>query len=144
MGTRACIDKLSTNCLRTPHTHTDSGRHAGLQGGMNSLRIAEICGQSAVVAVLKEQYLARALPLPVDLPQGKERVQKAWRDAGNVVVLEHVASGALYEDYTMLFGNFNTFKADMKLSAGKFYYELDIKHIQGVAQRALFSPRPPP
>ncbi len=28
----------------------------------------------------------------------KERVQKAWRDAGNVVVLDHVASGSLYED----------------------------------------------
>jgi hypothetical protein len=34
----------------------------------------------------------------------------------------------------MLFGNFNTFKADVKLAAGKFYYELHIKHIQGVAQ----------
>ncbi len=101
---------------------------------MNALLIAEICGHRAVVAVLKEQYDARALPLPVDLAQGKERVQKAWRDAGNVVVLEHVASGALYEDYTMLFGNFNTFKADVKLSAGKFYYELEIKHIQGFAQ----------
>ncbi len=33
----------------------------------------------------------------------------------------------------MLFGNFNTFKADVKISAGKFYYELDIKHIQGVS-----------
>jgi hypothetical protein len=66
--------------------------------------------------------------------QLKERVQKAWRDAGNVVVLDHVASGALYEDYTMLFGNFNTFKADVKLAAGKFYYELHIKHIQGSAQ----------
>ena len=34
----------------------------------------------------------------------------------------------------MLFGNFNTFKADVKLSAGKFYYELEIKHIQGWAR----------
>jgi len=63
--------------------------------------------------------------------QLNERVQKAWRDAGKVVVLEHVGSGALYQDYTMLFGDLNTFKADVKLSAGKFYYELDIKHIQG-------------
>jgi hypothetical protein len=103
---------------------------------MNALLIAVICGQTAVVAMLKEQYVARALPLPVyeDLAQGKERVQKVWRDAGNVVVLDHVASGALYEDYTMLFGNFNTFKADVKLSAAKFYYELEIKHIQGFAQ----------
>jgi hypothetical protein len=35
-------------------------------------------------------------------------------------VLDHVASGALYQDYTMLFGNFSTFKADVKLSAAKF------------------------
>ena len=68
--------------------------------------------------------------------QLNERVQKAWRDAGNVVVLDHVASGALYEDYTMLFGDLNTFKADVKLAAGKFYYELHIKHIRGEA--ALF------
>jgi hypothetical protein len=61
-------------------------------------------------------------------------LQEAWQDAGNVVVLEHVASDALYEDYTMLFGNFNTFKADVKVSVAKFYYELDIKHIQGIAQ----------
>jgi hypothetical protein len=64
----------------------------------------------------------------------QERMHKAWRDAGNVVVLDHVAFGALYEDYTMLFGDLNTFKADVKLAAGKFYYELDIKHIQGIAQ----------
>jgi hypothetical protein len=79
-----------------------------------------------VVAVLKE-HMAQVKLL-------NERVQKAWRDAGNVVVLEHVASGALYEDYSILFGDFNTFKADVKLSAAKFYYELDIKRIQGVAQ----------
>jgi hypothetical protein len=101
---------------------------------VNALLIAEICGQSAVVAMLREQYVARALPLPVDMPQDKEHVHKAWRDAGNVVVLDHVDSGALYEDYTMVFGNFNTFKVDVKLSVGKFYYELEIKHIQGVAQ----------
>ncbi len=61
-------------------------------------------------------------------------MQEAWRDAGNVVVLEHVASDALYEDYSMVFGNFHTFKADVKLSAAKFYYELEIKHIQGIAR----------
>jgi hypothetical protein len=66
--------------------------------------------------------------------QLKERMHKAWRDAGNVVVLDHVASGALYEDYSMVFGNFSTFKTDVNLSAAKFYYELHIKHIQGVAQ----------
>jgi hypothetical protein len=49
-------------------------------------------------------------------------------------VLDHVASGALYEDYTIVFGNFNTFKADVKLSATKFYYELEIKQIKGRAR----------
>jgi hypothetical protein len=36
-----------------------------------SLLIAEICVQSAVVAMIKEQYAARALPLPLDMAQGK-------------------------------------------------------------------------
>ena len=54
--------------------------------------------------------------------QLNERVRKACRDAGNVVVLEHVGSGALYEDYSMVFADFNTFKADVKLAAGKYYY----------------------
>jgi hypothetical protein len=53
-----------------------------------------------------------------------------WWDADNVVgSLDHVSSGALYEDYRMLFGNFNTFKAHVKLSVAKFYYLLDMKHI---------------
>jgi hypothetical protein len=101
---------------------------------MNALLIAQICGQSAVVALLKEQFVAHGLPVPVDMTQSKWRVQKAWRDLGNVVMLDHVASGALYEDLTMVFGNFNTFKADVKLSSGKIYYELDIKHMQGIAR----------
>jgi hypothetical protein len=75
---------------------------------------------------------------------GRQGVLKAWRDAGKVLVLEPgtspahfllaLESGVLYEDYSMVFQNFSTFRADVKLSAGKFYYELDIKHIQGVAQ----------
>jgi hypothetical protein len=105
---------------------------------MNALLIAEICGQSAVLAMLKERYVARALPLPVDMAQSKVRVQKACRDAGNVVVLDHVASGALYDDYYTVFGNFNTFKADVKLSAGKFYYELEIKHIPPLGSHPRF------
>ncbi len=146
--THMCLCVCVSVCLflsvYTPHTHahhiyhTDSGMNVGLQGGMNALLIAEICGQSAVVAMLKEQYVARALPLPVDMAQGQERVQKACRDAGNVVVLDHVASGVLYEDYTMVFGNFNTFKADVKLSAAKFYYELEIKHIPPLASYPQF------
>jgi len=89
------------------------------------------------LALAKDQEEAAALLRSHNALEGKElkeRVQKAWRDAGNVVVLDHVASGALYEDYTMLFGDLNTFKADVKLSAGKFYYELHIKHIRGIAQ----------
>jgi hypothetical protein len=89
------------------------------------------------LALAEDHVEAAALLRSHNALEGKqlnERVQKAWQDAGNVVVLDHVASGALYDDYTMLFGNFNTFKTDVKLSAGKFYYELHIKHIRGVAQ----------
>ena len=84
------------------------------------------------LALAKGHEEAAALLRSHNALEGKQlnkRAQKAWRDAGNVVVLDHVASGALFEDYTMLFGNFNTFKADVKLSAAKFYYELHIKHI---------------
>jgi hypothetical protein len=90
-------------------------------------------GHTALELALAEDHEEAAALLrshnALEGKQLKERVQKAWRDAGNVVVLDHVASGALYEDYTMLFGGFNTFKADVKLSAAKFYYELHIKHI---------------
>ena len=48
-------------------------------------------------------------------------MQKVWWDAGNVVVLDHVASDALYEDYTMIFGNYNTFKADVNLEQYTVY-----------------------
>jgi hypothetical protein len=92
-------------------------------------------GRTALdLALAKDHEEAAALLRSHNALEGKElkeRVQKAWRDAGNVVVLDHVSSGALYEDYTMLFGDLNTFKSDVKLSAGKFYYELDIKHIRG-------------
>ncbi len=97
-------------------------------------------GRTALDLALAEDHEEAAAVLrshnALEGKQLNERVHKAWRDAGNVVVLDHVASGTLYEDYTMLFGNFNTFKADVKLSAGKFYYELHIKHIRG--QAALF------
>jgi hypothetical protein len=99
-------------------------------------------GRTALdVALAKNQEEAATLLRSHNALEGKElkeRIQKAWRDAGNVVVLDHVDSGALYEDYTMLFGDLNTFKADVKLSAGKFYYELDIKHIQLESRAAFF------
>jgi ankyrin repeat protein len=97
-------------------------------------------GRTALDLALAEDHAEAAALLrshnALEGKQLKQRIHKAWRDAGNVVVLDHVASGALNEDYTMLFGDDNTFKADVKLSAGKFYYELDIKHIRG--QGALF------
>ena len=79
-------------------------------------------GRTALdLALAKDHEEAAALLRSHNALEGKqvkERVHKAWRDAGNVVVLDHVACGALYEDYTMLFGNFNTFKVDVKLAAG--------------------------
>ncbi len=95
-------------------------------------------GRTALDVALAEDHEEAAAVLrshnALEGKQLNERVQKAWRDAGNVVVLDHEASGALYEDYTIVFGNFNTLKADVKLSAAKFYYELEIKHMQGIAQ----------
>jgi hypothetical protein len=87
-----------------------------------ALDLALVEGHEEAAALLRSHNALEGKQL-------NEPVQKAWRDAGNVVVLDHVASGALYEDYTMLFGGFNTFKADVKLSAAKVYYELHIKHI---------------
>jgi ankyrin repeat protein len=76
-------------------------------------------GRTALdLALAKDQEEAASLLRSHNALEGKHLMQKAWRDAGNVVVLDHVAFCALYEDYTMLFGNFNTFKADVKLSAG--------------------------
>ena len=64
------------------------------------------------------------LPVSVDIVKNKECVHKSWWDTGNVIVLFHVSSDILYEDYTMTFGNFNTFKSDVKsdvkFSSGKF------------------------
>jgi ankyrin repeat protein len=64
----------------------------------------------------------------------KKRVHKVWWDAGKVVLIDHVSFGALYEDYTIVFVNFNTFKSDVKFSTFKFYYELEIKHIRDLTQ----------
>jgi hypothetical protein len=92
------------------------------QDGRTALDLALANGHEEAAALLRSHNALEGKQL-------KERIHKAWRDAGNVVVLDHVNSGALYDDYTMLFGNFNTFKTDVKLSAAKFYYELHIKHI---------------
>jgi hypothetical protein len=62
-----------------------------------------------------------------------------------VVVLDHVGVGkGMEEDYTFEFGGcagsfgwsrtFSTFKADVKLSGGRFYYELEIKNLQDGAR----------
>jgi ankyrin repeat protein len=89
------------------------------------------------LALAKNQEEAASLLRSQNAVEGKvlkERLHKAWRDVGKVVLINHGAFSALYEDYSMVFGNFSTFKADVKLSAGKFYYELEIKHIAGIAQ----------
>ncbi len=126
--------------IYTYHTHTHTHKHTHTYTTQwddgTALEWAEgtdeedlSLGHSTIVVMLKEHMVQVK-----QLKQLTERVQKAWWDAGNVVVLDHVDSGTLYEDYSMLFGNFNTFKADVKLSGGKFYYELEIKHIKGVAR----------
>jgi ankyrin repeat protein len=97
------------------------------EDGRTPLDLALANNQEEAVALLRSNNAVEGKEL-------KERVHKAWRDAGKVVLIDHVSFGALYEDYTIVFGNFNTFKADVKFSAGKFYYELEIKHIRGLAQ----------
>ena len=114
-NTSCNIQSLTTHQPR--YTHTPDNPHS-------FSRMAQEVRTPLDVALAKNQEEAASLLRSHNALQGKqlnERVQKAWRDAGNVVVLEHVASDALYEDCTMLFGNFNTFKADVKLSAAKFY-----------------------
>lgn len=61
-------------------------------------------------------------------------VEKSFRDANSVVIRNHRCEGDIDLDYTLTFNQFNTFIADVKLSGGKFYYEVEVKKIQSIAQ----------
>jgi hypothetical protein len=103
-------------------------------------------GRSAIALAANDKVLEKLVLHIVQKPWRKDSiVQKMWRDAGSVVVLDHVGVGnGMEEDYTFEFGGyagffgwsrtFSTFKADVKLSGGRFYYELEITHLQGGAR----------
>jgi hypothetical protein len=103
-------------------------------------------GRSAIALAAKNYVSEELVRHMVQKPWRKDSiVQKLWRDADSVVVLDHVGVGkGMEEDYTFEFGGsagffgwfrtFSTFQADVKLSGDRFYYELEIKHLQGGAR----------
>jgi hypothetical protein len=103
-------------------------------------------GMSAIVLAVNDKVSERLVFHIVRKPWRMDSiVQKLWRDAGSVVVLDYVGVGqGMQEDYTFEFGGckrffgwsrtFSTYQADVKLSGGRFYYELEIKHLQGGAR----------
>jgi hypothetical protein len=103
-------------------------------------------GRSAIALAANAKVREELVFHIVQKPWRKDSiVQKMWRDAGRVVVLDHVGVGkGMKEDYTFEFRGckrffgwsrtFSTFQADVKLSGSRFYYELEIKHLQGGAR----------
>jgi hypothetical protein len=103
-------------------------------------------GKSAIVLAANDKVSERLVFHIVQKSWRKDSiVQKMWRDAGSVVVLDHVGVGkGMEEDYTFEFGGcagffgwsrtFSTFQADVELSGSRFYYELEIMHLQGGAR----------
>jgi hypothetical protein len=103
-------------------------------------------GRSAIALAANDKVSEKLVFHIVQKPWRKDIiVQKLWRNAGSVVVLDHVGVGnGMEEDYTFEFGGcagsfgwsrtFSTFQADVKLSGDRFYYELEIKHLQGGAR----------
>jgi nucleoredoxin len=61
-------------------------------------------------------------------------LEQQWRDAGKVVLKQHRGRGTCAFSHTIEFKNFNTFVADIKLSNGRFYYEVEVLSLQGVIQ----------
>lgn len=71
---------------------------------------------------------------------------QCMRDAGSVVIMCHRGGGCAAADYTLQFQSFNTFVADVKLSGGSFYFEMEVIEIVGGAVQfgcssAGFEPR---
>jgi nucleoredoxin len=57
-----------------------------------------------------------------------------WRAAGKVVLKQHRGVGKRHINHTVEFDSFNTFVADVKLSNGRFYFEVEVLSLQGVVQ----------
>jgi hypothetical protein len=51
-----------------------------------------------------------------------------------VAVKNHRGTGTIKEEYSLTFDSFNSFIGDVKLKDNKFYYEIEVVHIDRVAQ----------
>jgi hypothetical protein len=58
------------------------------------------------------------------------KLELRWRDAGKVALKQHRGRGSCDFNHVIEFNDFNTFVADIKLSNGRFYYEVHVLDIQ--------------
>lgn len=86
------------------------------------------------MALGKAQQEAKEAQAKLDEAEAEARCLQSFRDAKTVVVKNHRGKGTLQADYTLTFGNFNTFSADVQLAQGKFYYEIEIVAMESIAQ----------
>jgi len=61
-------------------------------------------------------------------------VEQTFRDNHTVVLTNHKGRGEIKQDYSVKFDNFNTFKAEVQLSSGRWYYEIEVVKIESVCQ----------
>ena len=61
-------------------------------------------------------------------------VEQTFRDNHTVVLVNHKGRGEISLDYSVKFGNFNTFMAQVQLSKGQWYYEIEVVKIESVCQ----------
>ena len=71
----------------------------------------------------------------LEAKQRADAVADGFRAAKTVVLRNHIGKGEILPDYTVTFTNFNTFIGEVKLSNGKFYYEIEVlKPLEHLAQ----------
>ena len=61
-------------------------------------------------------------------------VEQTFRDNHTVVIVNHKGRGEIFSDYSVKFRNFNTFMAQIQLSSGQWYYEVEVVKIESVCQ----------
>jgi nucleoredoxin len=81
-----------------------------------------------------EQLSAAAAAAAAVAAAHDAELEQRWRDAGKVALKQHRGRGSCDFNHRMEFNNFNTFVADVKLSNGRFYYEVELLSLKGVAQ----------
>jgi hypothetical protein len=62
------------------------------------------------------------------------KIGQIWKDANTVMVKNYRGKALFCSDYVLEFNGFTTVVGDVKLSDGKFYYEAEVKKIDGVMQ----------